>query len=167
MERGNEPRPWEIILSHHLPHRYGRTIGVRIRGRTVRFCSRCSGQLLGAATFLLVALLRADLPFSLTALSVQLLFAGAPLPAALDWLLQSTGRRESSNPVRLLSGLLLGFSLTDVLFLLVTRAWLFVAGALLIFVVYVVAVLLVLRLTGGLRQVLDEHFPGWESEATP
>jgi predicted membrane protein DUF2085 len=93
----------------------------------------------------------------------MLIFAVFPMPAALDWLTQTLGRRESTNGLRLASGFLLGIAVTDLAVLLVFEKWLqFLVGAV-VFVLYVGVVALVLKVTGGWRQVVAEHFPGVET----
>lgn len=151
---------WEILVSHHLPHRYDRTFALSGRGRSIHVCARCTGQLLGIAAFVAVYLLRADLPVPLFVPTTQLLFAFAPLPAAIDWLAQSAGRRESSNPVRVVTGALLGVAFADALVLLLTENWLLFAGAVLVLGLYVATILSVLKVTGAWRRVIGEHFPG-------
>lgn len=103
-------------------------------------------------------LLRGELPAPLFVPTTQLLFALAPLPAAIDWLAQSAGWRESSNPIRLVTGAFLGLAFADALALLVTENWLLFAGAVLVFGVYVAALLATLKVTGAWRRVIEEHF---------
>jgi uncharacterized membrane protein len=158
-----EAPPWEILLSHHLPARYGRTFRLTFRHRSpLHLCARCTGQALGVATYLLILLLASARSESLLTPSVQLLFAAAPLPAALDWLSQSLQRRESTNRLRLVSGLFLGMAWTDLLALLVLERWQLFLGGVLVVALYGAVLALVLKLTGGWRGVIAEHFPGVE-----
>lgn len=156
---GPQPPAWEFILSHHQPNRFGRTLGVRWGGRTVHLCARCTGTLAGAGAYLLLFLASSHLPVPFFSREFQVLFALAPLPAAADWLTQSMGRRESTNAVRLVSGALLGMAYLDVLALLITRAWFFLLIAVLVFLAYAGALMLVLWVSGAYRQVVREHFP--------
>jgi uncharacterized membrane protein len=160
---GTSAPDWEIVLSHHLPSRYNRTLAVRAGGRTLHLCARCAGQILGVVAFVALYGGRTLLPIPLFEPSTQLIFAFAPLPAAIDWITQTTGRRESTNSLRVVSGLLLAMALTDSLALLLTEKWTLLLGAALIVGVYLGSLLLVLRATGGWRRVLEEHFPGFES----
>lgn len=150
---------WEILISHHLPHRYDRTFALPGRARAIHVCARCTGQLLGLVAFAILYLLRADLPVPLFVPTTQLLFALAPLPAAIDWLAQSAGRRESSNPVRVITGAFLGVAFADAVALLLTENWLLFAGAVLVFALYVATILSILKVTGAWRRVVEEHFP--------
>ena len=157
------PRPAELgpeyLIAHHTPERYSRTLVVRARRRTYHFCARCSGQLFGFALYLALffavpggsSLLLAPVPL----LSVALF----PMPAAGDWITQALGRRESTNPLRVASGGLLGAAFAGVLALLLTERWKLFFGGLLLLASYVTGLLLVLWLTGGWRRVLREHFP--------
>lgn len=151
---------WEILVSHHLPHRYARTFALPGRGRKIHVCARCTGQVTGLVAFVVVYLLRADLPVLLFVPTTQLVFAVAPLPAAIDWLTQSGGTRESSNPVRLITGACLGLAFADAFALLLTEDWLLLAGSVIVFALYIATILSVLKVSGAWRRVVDEHFPG-------
>lgn len=151
---------WEILVSHHLPHRYNRTFALPGRSRSIHICARCTGQVVGLAAFVVVYLLRVDLPVPLFVPTAQLLFALAPLPAAIDWLTQTAGRRESSNPIRVITGAFLGLAFADALALLLSENWLLFAGAVLVFALYLATILSVLKISGAWRRVVEEHFPG-------
>lgn len=74
----------------------------------LRLCARCSGYILGFTTPLLVLDHLAD-PLGFLDPRVQLLACFLlALPYALDWVTQSWGFRQSSNRVRLVTGILLG-----------------------------------------------------------
>jgi len=90
----------------------------------------------------------------------QIVFAILPLPAAADWVTQSLAGRESRNWLRLATGLLLGAAFTDLLASLIFERWLILLGGLIVLVAYLGAILLVLRVTGAWKTVLEEHFPG-------
>jgi uncharacterized membrane protein len=158
-----EAPPWEILLSHHLPSRYGRTFCLTLRkGITLHLCARCTGQVVGVATYLVLLVLASARAVSVLTPSVQLLFAAAPLPAALDWLSQSLHRRESTNRLRLVSGLFLGMAWADLLTLPLLEKWPLFLGGVLVVALYGGILALVLKLTGGWRGVIAEHFPGVE-----
>lgn len=98
--------PWRLLAHRHW-------ITLRILGRELRLCARCSGYALG-----LLALAAYRAAFGLRIFDSL----GAPLqfllcyltvvPLALDWLTQSWGWRESSNGLRLLTGAILGGGLS-------------------------------------------------------
>ena len=89
---------WRLLLSH------SHWVEVRLNGRSLRLCARCSGTVAG---FLAVLA-----PLSLMGLKIPA--AAAPFcfvlaaPAAVDWVTQSWGLRESSNGLRLSTGFLEG-----------------------------------------------------------
>ena len=91
---------------------------------------------------------------------IQWLFALFPLPAAVDWVTQASGLRESRNLLRLSSGALLGAAVTDLLASLVLAEWTILLAGLAVFVLYVAGLMVVLWLSGAWRRVIAEHFPG-------
>ena len=155
-----EPRAWEYLLAHHLPDRYERTLRIRLGARQVRVCTRCSAQVLGVVAFVVGALLAIPAGVAWFAPSAQLVVVLAPLPAAVDWTTQAIGRRESTSPLRLLTGALLGFAFADLLSLLVLRPWWWFAIGVGFAVAYLAAIAAVLAATGTWRSILAERFPG-------
>jgi uncharacterized membrane protein len=96
-----EARPF--LLSHHLPSEYDHCYAPVIRGQTVQLCARCTGiypGILGGLVAFFVA------P---TMLRHVMIVAVLPLPALLDWSLTALGSRDGSNPVRTVTGALLGY----------------------------------------------------------
>lgn len=153
-----EPR-WAYLLAHHAPERYRRTFAVSVRSRTLHLCARCSGQLLGFGALLAVFF---GVPVASSSLSVPwvlVAFASLPAPAAFDWLLQSTGRRESTNGIRFVTGTLLGVAFGGLIALLISRDWVYFLGGVLVLAGYFLGLLTALRYTGAWRRVLQEHFP--------
>lgn len=161
------PAPeWEYLVAHHQPDRYSRTLGLHWRGRTVHFCARCTGQALGLVAYGTAFVLLAGWYPGWFSTPGQYLFAVLPLPAALDWLAQSVGRRESNNGVRLGTGLLLGIAYADLIALLVTGRWAFLLDGFAVFGLYLASIAVVLRVTGAWRRVVEEHFPGLTLETS-
>ncbi len=81
---------------------------LNLYGYELRLCARCSGYLLGFTAPLLVSGIVADLSESLD-VRVQLIACLlTAIPYVVDWLTQSWGMRESSNGIRLTTGILLG-----------------------------------------------------------
>lgn len=157
--RPDVPR-WEILIAHHLPSRWHRTIAFRGRHRTYHVCARCTGQLIGLFAWLAVFATLAFRGFSVFDDRVQWLFAVFPLPAAVDWVTQAAGHRESRNSLRLLSGMLLGAAFTDLVASLVLAQWTILLAGLVVLVLYIVAVIASLWFSGAWRKVLADHFPG-------
>jgi len=81
---------------------------VRLLGRELRLCSRCSGYVSGIIALSLLQRLQGPSLRGLSAPIQVLLCLALILPSAVDWLTQSWGLRESSNRMRLLTGALLG-----------------------------------------------------------
>lgn len=161
--RLDAPAPrWEYLVAHHSPDRYRRTLRLSFHGRSIHLCARCSGQLLGflgvLGTVFALAVLRAGVasPLALAA------FALAPCPAAVDWFLQSTKARESTNPVRVTTGALLGAAFGGLLALPLSGQWLYFWGGCAVLFAYVFGIAAALRYRGAWRRVLEEHFPGLE-----
>jgi len=92
---------WRLLAHNHW-------FTLNLLGYRLRLCARCSGYLLGfTAPFLFPSHL-SD-PLGLMGSQVQwLVFFLLALPLVLDWVTQSWGLRESSNRVRLATGVLLG-----------------------------------------------------------
>ena len=154
-----EPPPWEYLLAHHGPGRYDRTLRLPFGRRRVHLCARCTGQGLGVVAFLVGAAVLIAGGRPLFEPSFQLLIALAPLPAAIDWLSQSMGRRESTTSVRVVTGMLLGFAFADLVALPIVRPWWWFAIGIGIFALYAIALLSALLASGAWRAVLREHFP--------
>lgn len=92
-----------LLLSHHSRKNISHTLLIPIAGRNVRLCARCTGIAIGIALGLL----------SLKSLlgifaSYPLLIGLLPLPGAIDWLLQVFRVRQSTNPRRVVTGVLIG-----------------------------------------------------------
>jgi uncharacterized membrane protein len=104
---------WEPLLAH------SHWFSIRAFGRELRLCARCSGVVVGFLsskslwTMLSTPSSSMAIPFQ-TGFIMALLFA---FPAIIDWTTQNVGLRESTNPVRLGTGLLEGLG---ILFLSVT-----------------------------------------------
>ncbi len=92
-----------LLFSHHSQRNLSHTIPIAIFGRVVRLCARCAG----IATGIGVGLLIFEALYG-TFTSFPALVAIFPLPGAIDWLLQVFGKRQSTNPRRLVTGFLIG-----------------------------------------------------------
>jgi uncharacterized membrane protein len=106
LDRSELARGWretrQYLLSHHEPATWHRCYAPEIRGRRVRLCARCLGIYPGILVGLF-AVLRIGLP-----ISHYYLVALLPLPALVDWTVTTFTDRIGSNPVRTLTGFLLG-----------------------------------------------------------
>lgn len=94
-----------FALAHHYDDRLNRTILLRLFGWEQYFCTRCTAQWVSFASFACVA------PFFTIELQnfiwTLVLFV-LPLPALVDWASQSWQLRESTTPIRVLTGSALG-----------------------------------------------------------
>lgn len=90
------------LLSHHRPEDWDRCYALTVHGTQYHLCARCSGVYPGIVLGL-VAYLGGVLPSWHWV--VILMF---PIPALVDWWLSSTGIVTSWNPLRTVTGGLLG-----------------------------------------------------------
>jgi len=140
MKNEDEPSLIFFLLSHHRPEKLHRTIHIRIRGKNLYLCARCTGIYLGAISIFLASLLGFDLPLWLYPLLLTVL----PAPAMVDWITQSCKLRESRNIMRIGTGFLLGTG-WGLFFLLLVRGmlYLFLVGLMIlcayILIIYVIA----------------------------
>jgi uncharacterized membrane protein len=158
---GGLPR-WEYLLSHHSPERWHRTLAVRRAGRVLHLCARCLGQAVGSLAWVSCAIAALFEHFPMFSLRVQAVVALLPMAAALDWATQSMTLRESTNQLRVASGAMLGFALTDLVGALIARQWFVVAGGIGVLAIYAIGLTVVLWVSGAWRRVLEQHFPGVE-----
>ncbi len=101
-----------LLISHHDPPYMHRTWSISFRGHTLHICARCSALLVGVIFALYLH------TFIIFISINPITFLGAfvlSLPAVFDWSTQTLQMRESRNPVRALTGFLLGYSVGYVL----------------------------------------------------
>ena len=91
---------FSLLLSHHPPAQYTRTLRLSFRGRKVRICARCTGELLGLLITIAVYRYLSLLPVWL----ITIVAAVFPLAAIIDWSTQANEMRESTNVLRLVTG---------------------------------------------------------------
>ncbi len=112
------------LVSHHPPSHYSHCLRVSILGRSIYFCSRCSGIYGGMGLGLLV----------ITVLGINLqpkwlwfmlaLILG--FSTVTDWMTQRIAPRKTKNSIRFITGLMAGFGLAivfllaDLLYMLLT-----------------------------------------------
>jgi uncharacterized membrane protein len=90
------------LLSHHEPSAYHRCHTLKIQGRSVPLCARCSGIYPGIAVG--IGLFVTGILMSVHLALVALL----PLPALVDWSLTHFRPPDGSNVIRTATGVLLG-----------------------------------------------------------
>lgn len=95
---------WRLLAHNHW-------FTLNLYGYRLRLCARCSGYILGFTTPLLVIDNTAN-PLGFLGSRFQLMTCFLlTLPLALDWVTQSWGLRESSNWLRMTTGILLGLDI--------------------------------------------------------
>ncbi len=101
-----------LLISHHDPPYMHRTWSISFRGHTLHICARCSALLIGIVLALYIHIFLVYIPIN------PITFLGAfiiSLPAVIDWSTQTLRIRESRNPVRAITGFLLGYAVGFVL----------------------------------------------------
>ncbi len=101
-----------LVLSHHTRANLNRTWKLRVRGKDLYICSRCTGVAIGFVAALLFR--QAVLLFSQN----SILLLALPAFAMADWVLQTLKLHESKNPVRIASGFFLGLCWASMFYLL-------------------------------------------------
>ena len=96
--------PWRLLAHNHW-------LTLNLCGYELRLCARCSGYLLGFTTPLLISGRVAELSESLDIRFQLIACFLLAIPYAVDWVTQSWGLRESSNRIRLVTGILLGMDI--------------------------------------------------------
>jgi uncharacterized membrane protein len=103
------------LISHHPPSLYGHCIRVTVLGRSVYFCSRCTG-IYGGMAVGIVALLFLGVSLSPDWIWFMLaLILG--FATVTDWMTQRLTPRKTRNSVRFISGLMSGLGLAIVFLL--------------------------------------------------
>jgi uncharacterized membrane protein len=95
---------WKLLAHNHW-------LTLNLYGFELRLCARCSGYLLGLTLPLLISGRVADLSESLDIRFQLIACFLLAIPYAVDWVTQSWGLRESSNRIRLVTGISLGMDI--------------------------------------------------------
>ncbi len=97
-----------LFFSHHTEEYYNRTFTLSVRGKEFHICARCSGVVISflvAFSYFLFTKIELDSTFSLILATLLV------IPVMIDWGTQKLGYRESINPIRFITGALLGFGI--------------------------------------------------------
>jgi uncharacterized membrane protein len=141
-----------LLAAHHPQTKLDHTIRLRLRGKNLYLCSRCTGLALGMlAVFVANAVGWMFAPW-LTLPLIGLL----PLAAVADWFTQSAKLRKSNTGLRVTSGFLLGISEALALLLLFTGVFLGFLAAVGMAAIYATAVYVIASKTKCLQSYLDE-----------
>ena len=144
--RGDEIKEsLHTLVSHHPPSHFGHCLRLSFMGRSVYFCSRCTGIYGGLAIGVGVMAL-AGISLGTTWEETWLWFLIAlalGFSTVTDWVSQRLTSRKTTNFVRISTGLLSGFGLAIV----------FILGNLL----YMLVTLAVMMLSVGLVGVIESR----------
>jgi uncharacterized membrane protein len=92
-----------FLFSHHTKENLHRTLHLKIHGKDMYLCARCFGIFVGLTISILFRQ-----PLTTIVLQNPLIILILPAPAMTDWVTQTIRLRESSNPIRIATGSLLG-----------------------------------------------------------
>ncbi len=112
------------MISHHPPSMYSHCLRVSFLGKSLYFCSRCSG-IYGGLGIGVLALLLLSVPLEPSWLWFMIALA-LGFATVVDWMTQRLSPRKTRNLVRVTTGFLSGiglaivFLLADLLYMLLT-----------------------------------------------
>jgi uncharacterized membrane protein len=95
---------WKLLAHNHW-------YTLNFFGYELRLCSRCSGYVLGLSTIILSTRYLGLNTGYWSQSVILIIIATLSIPMILDWLSQSWGLRESTNHIRLVTGMLMGLSI--------------------------------------------------------
>jgi len=139
-----------LLLSHHRPEKLNRTIHIRLEGKSIHICARCTGTY----SAILMLLILWFLGFDFSVWLYLPLFSILPIPSTLDWITQSCKIRESRNAIRISTGFLLGVSQGLFLLMIVKGLFTLFLQALAIIGIYLFSVYVIAWKT----KCLDSYF---------
>jgi uncharacterized membrane protein len=128
-----------LLLSHNSPENLDRTIHVKLWGRNVYLCARCTG-IYSSISIVFIAWF---LGFGFPTWLYLPLFSILPIPSAVDWITQSCGLRESRNWIRICTGSLFGVSQGLFLLMLIESRFFLFLQALAVVGVYLFSVYII------------------------
>ena len=138
--------PWRLVFSHHPPCDYDHTFMIG----AWRICVRCFGIVIGVITIFAIGypqLLRE---------AVWMVFV-LPLPGVVDFTAHETGRWAGSNPVRFITGTLIGWSVGIAIHLAVSGSLFFGALIFTWLLVLQFATAGIMKMSGHLDGFIERH----------
>jgi len=139
---------WGMLISHHPPCQYNRTISL---GK-YRFCARCTGVISGVViSFSFYSLLEINLLLLLSFL--------LPLPAVFNFTLYEIDCINSNNFYRIITGLLLGITIGWAILNLLTDK---IEYSILI-LIWIIILEIVVTVVLYKAKVLEEFFSQYEN----
>jgi len=145
-----------LLLAHHPPARIRRTIHFTIVGKNFYLCARCTGRYSALIGVFAVYLIGYSFPLWL----YLPLIAVLPLPGIADWLSQSCKIRESTNPIRVGTGVLLGIAEALLLLLLIKGLFLMLLFGAAIIGAYAFSIYLLALKTSCFKSYLEDITQG-------
>ena len=110
--RSEFPEPlWFYVLSHHTRDALHRTIHVQVGSREIYLCTRCTAKYLGLIMVFVGNMVWYPVFLGLQS-SPPVLILGSflPLPVFLAWFHQKLTGKNNSTPLRVVTGLLMGWA---------------------------------------------------------
>ncbi|MFB6284234.1 MAG: DUF2085 domain-containing protein [Halobacteria archaeon] len=124
MDRKNEfkkgmRRTGRYVLSHHLPDQYHKCYSIRILGKRLHICARCTGVYIGILSAAFVSFFT-----QLIQANPYLFVVVFPVFALMDWSLTSFTGWRGRNLIRTVTGIFLGFGyISGLVLLFTTQDW--------------------------------------------
>ena len=126
------------LISHHPPSQYGHCLRVSFMGRSIYFCSRCTGLYGGLGIGVLaIALLGIALEPSWLWFLIALALG---FTTVVDWMTQRISPRKTTNHIRFVTGTTSGIGLA-IVFLLANLVYMLLTLGVMVFSVAIVSIL--------------------------
>lgn len=100
--------PWILLISHHFPKDYDRCLMISLGKAKLPVCSRCIALYPVCILLIVLQFTVLKIPPSLDPILLFLF----PLPAFVEWGLRKANAIKSSNPARIITGILFGAGLS-------------------------------------------------------
>ena len=102
----------QLLISHHQESYYDRTLSLKIRGKKIHLCARCTGIMSSLLiSSIIMGFLRFFLHVSLDPYLSLILAVFFLIPTLIDWSTQKLEFRESTNSIRIGLGIFLGIGM--------------------------------------------------------
>ncbi|MBY9008044.1 MAG: DUF2085 domain-containing protein [Candidatus Lokiarchaeota archaeon] len=108
---------YNMTLTHHEYYACDHTFYLKFGRTYIYFCSRCSGTLLGAiSTVFVMYIFERTIDYIITPEIALIICIVFPIPCVIDWGIQRLSIRESNTISRLITGFIIGMSLSAISF---------------------------------------------------
>ncbi len=137
--------PFGFCSHHRRGHRdfFEHTFHVSIRGRDYYFCARCTGIYSAFFSFLIIGTILgvSVLQYRINGYLSFILSIFLVLPLLIDWGTQKLLLRESTNPLRFITGFIFGIGFWFVQFTVFIFLWELLAMGIYSFAMYILALI--------------------------